>query len=65
MKGIVALRDTATPVVIHAVQNVLHPPIRLMAWPTDDHRTRIFITRSIPQEAINNSLEVLISREAA
>jgi len=49
VKGIVALADDpARPVVIHGVQHVFHPPVRLAAWPDDDHATRIvFILRDI------------------
>ena len=66
MKGLVALQGAEGPVVIHAVQNILHPPVRLSAWPTDDHSTRIvFITRGIPRAALSKSLEVLIPEAAA
>ncbi|GAB4071191.1 GTP-binding protein [Ancylobacter sonchi] len=66
MKGIVALRGEAAPMVVHAVQAVLHPPVQLSAWPSDDHTTRIvFITRNVEAEALRNSLEVLASRSAA
>ncbi len=42
VKGIVALADDlARPVVIHGVQHVFHPPVRLDAWPDSDHSTRI------------------------
>jgi G3E family GTPase len=49
LKGIVALADDAgRPVVIHGVQHVFHPPVRLPAWPDDDHDTRIvFILRDM------------------
>jgi G3E family GTPase len=49
MKGIVALSDDATrPLVIHGVQHVFHPPVRLDAWPDSDHSTRIvFIVKDI------------------
>ena len=49
VKGIVALADDpARPVVIHGVQHVFHPPVRLAAWPDDDHSTRIvFILRDM------------------
>ncbi len=64
MKGIVTLRDAETTLVIYAVQNVLHPPVRLSVCPTEGHATRIvFITRGIPQEALSNNLEVLISED--
>ena len=42
IKGIVALADDAArPLVIHGVQHVFHPPLRLDAWPDEDHSTRI------------------------
>ena len=49
MKGIVALADDPTrPVVVHGVQHIFHPPVRLDAWPDDDHTTRIvFILRDM------------------
>ena len=58
MKGLVHLADEPDrPMVIHAVQNVVHPPKRLDAWPDGDHRTRIiFIVRDIPKETIERTL---------
>ncbi len=49
VKGIVALKDDPSrPVVIHGVQHVFHPPVRLDAWPDEDHRTRVvFILRDL------------------
>jgi G3E family GTPase len=49
VKGIVALADDpARPVVIHGVQHVFHPPVRLAAWPDADHSTRmVFILRDL------------------
>lgn len=49
VKGIVALADDSSrPVVIHGVQHVFHPPVRLPAWPDEDHSTRIvFILRDM------------------
>lgn len=49
MKAIVKLTDDPErPVVLHAVQHVLHPPYRLAAWPDADRRTRlVFVTRGI------------------
>ncbi|MBV8567449.1 MAG: GTP-binding protein [Methylobacteriaceae bacterium] len=50
VKGMVALADHPDgPVVIHGVQHVFHPPLRLPAWPDADHSTRIvFIVRDMP-----------------
>jgi G3E family GTPase len=49
VKGIVKLAETPdTPVVIHGVQHIFHPPASLPAWPDADGRTRlVFITRDI------------------
>ncbi|MDB5650876.1 MAG: cobalamin synthesis protein [Hyphomicrobiales bacterium] len=54
VKGIVALtEDPQRPVVIHGVQHVFHPPVRLAAWPDDDHSTRIvFILKDLAPEFI-------------
>ncbi|GAC1336717.1 MAG: hypothetical protein NVSMB26_23580 [Beijerinckiaceae bacterium] len=49
VKGIVALSDDpARPIIIHGVQHVFHPPMRLDRWPDNDHRTRIvFIVKDL------------------
>ena len=49
MKGLVATSDDPSrPVVLHGVQHVMHPPIRLDAWPDDDRDTRlVFILNDI------------------
>ncbi|MBH0237212.1 CobW family GTP-binding protein [Methylobrevis albus] len=51
MKGIVRLaEDPERPMVVHGVQKVFHPPVRLPAWPDADHRTRlVFITRDLEE----------------
>ncbi len=55
VKGIVKLDDDETrPMVIHGVQHVFHPPVRLEAWPDDDHRSRlVFITRDIERQELD------------
>jgi len=66
MKGIVNVRGLPGPMVVHAVQNIVHPPVRLMRWPSADHTTRIvFITRNISRAALQNSLEALAGAQAA
>ena len=49
VKGIVKIAETPdTPIVIHGVQHVFHPPVTLDAWPDADHRTRlVFIVNDI------------------
>ena len=48
MKGLILARGHDGPLIVHAVQHILHPPVELRAWPDDDHRSRlVFITRNI------------------
>ena len=44
MKGLVRIADDPDrPVVVHAVQHLMHPPTRLSAWPDEDRRTRLVV----------------------
>ncbi len=67
MKGIVKLEDEPDrPVVVHAVQHVFHPPVRLDSWPDDDQRTRIvFITRDIPRSHIEGLVKAFAETSSA
>jgi G3E family GTPase len=66
VKGIVnVIEEPSRPVVIHGVQHIFHPPLKLDAWPSDDHRTRIvFITRNIDKDVIEETLRVFERRGA-
>jgi len=47
-KAIVNLQGEPQPVVLHGVQHVLYPEVKLDAWPDDDHRSRfVFIVRDL------------------
>lgn len=54
VKGIVGLSEHPDqPVVIHAVQHILHEPQRLARWPDADRRTKlVFITRGLEPEQL-------------
>ncbi|MCA0431965.1 MAG: GTP-binding protein [Proteobacteria bacterium] len=54
MKGIIKLSDDpGRPVVIHGVQHVLHPPVRLESWPDGREETRlVFIVKDIEKKAV-------------
>lgn len=54
MKGIIKLADNPdSPVVIHGVQHVLHPPVRLHSWPDGKAVTRlVFIVKDIEKKEI-------------
>jgi G3E family GTPase len=57
VKGILNVLGLATPVVIHGVQHVVHPPSHLEAWPSGERRSRIvFIVRGLEPQAIERSL---------
>ena len=45
--------DPEHPLVVHAVQELFHPPVRLSSWPDADRRTRlVFITRDLAEEEV-------------
>ena len=54
MKGLIALSDDpGRPLVLHGVQHVMHPPVRLAAWPDVDRDTRlVFILKDIAPSLI-------------
>lgn len=54
LKGVVRLaEDPERPLVVHAVQELFHPPVRLAAWPDADRRTRlVFITRGLAEDEV-------------
>jgi G3E family GTPase len=57
VKGLLNVRGSKTPVVIHGVQHVIHPPVHLPKWPTRDHASKlVFITRDLPRENVAKSL---------
>ena len=49
VKGIIALADDLDrPLIVHGVQHIFHPPVRLDAWPNSDRKTRIvFIVQDL------------------
>lgn len=54
LKGVVRLaEDPERPLVVHAVQELFHPPVRLAAWPDADRRTRlVFITHDLQEDEV-------------
>ena len=60
MKGVLNVVGEPGPVVVHGVQHLIHPMVRLARWPDDERRSRIvFITQNIPEAALRNSLLAL------
>ena len=57
VKGILRVSGMSTPVLVNAVQHIVHPPQHMERWPTDDHRSRIvFITRGVDHALLRRSL---------
>lgn len=65
MKAIVAVSDRPErPVVLHGVQNIFHPPVRLPAWPDpQDRRTRmVIITKDLPEDFVKGLFDAFLSK---
>jgi G3E family GTPase len=57
VKGILNVADAETPVAIHGVQHLVHPPTHMTAWPDTDRRSRlVFIVKGLSPAAIERSL---------
>lgn len=66
VKGILRIEGSVAPVFINAVQHIVHPPMHLERWPTDDHRSRlVFITRGMDHGAMKRSLEAFCGARVA
>jgi G3E family GTPase len=57
MKGIIELaEDPSRPLVVHGVQSLFHPPVRLPAWPDDVRGTRlVLITLDMPEDYVRRT----------
>jgi G3E family GTPase len=66
LKGIVKIAETpASPLVIHGVQHIFHPPVRLARWPDADERTRIvLITRDLDPSAVRALFDAFLGAAA-
>lgn len=65
MKAIVSVSDRPErPVVLHGVQNIFHPPVRLPAWPDpNDRRTRmVIITKDLPEDFVKGLFDAFLSK---
>jgi len=43
VKGVLRVVGVPTPVVVHGVQHIIHPPIHVGAWPEGAPRTRLIV----------------------
>lgn len=57
VKGILNVEGSEAPVAIHGVQQLVHVPKHLKAWPDGDRRSKVvFIVRGLDPGAISRSL---------
>lgn len=58
VKGILNIEGEERPVAIHGVQHLVHPPVHMAGWPSDDRRSRlVFIVDGLETELIRRSFE--------
>ena len=63
VKGLINVESR--PVVVQAVQTVIHEPVELAHWPTADRRSRVvFIVRDADRTAFERSLAALAQKES-
>jgi len=57
VKGILNVAGTETPVAVHGVQHLVHPPTHLSAWPDADRESRlVLIVKGLSPATIERSL---------
>jgi G3E family GTPase len=57
VKGILNVADAETPVAVHGVQHLVHPPTHMKAWPDADRRSRlVLIVKGLAPAVIERSL---------
>ncbi|WP_337881162.1 GTP-binding protein [Rheinheimera sp.] len=60
MKAILHIQGFPGPMVVHGVQHLFHPAAFLTQWPNSDrHSKLVFITRNIPRELLEQSVQQL------
>ena len=65
MKAVVQTSDRPDkPLVLHGVQSIFHPPVRLAAWPDpSDTRSRlVLITKGLPEAFVRDLFAAFTSQ---
>lgn len=56
VKGMLNVADSSTPVAVHGVQHLVHPPIHMAAWPDGEQASRlVFIVDGLDRRLIERS----------
>jgi G3E family GTPase len=66
VKGILNVEGSPTPVAVHGVQHLVHPPVHMAAWPDQgpdgDRRSRlVFVVDGLDRAAIERSLAAFLA----
>lgn len=51
IKGILNVRGSELPLVIHGVQHMIHAPVHLSAWPDEERRSQLVLIGRLPPRA--------------
>jgi G3E family GTPase len=51
VKGILNVRGSELPLVIHGVQHMIHPPVHLSGWPDEERRSQLVLIGRLPPRA--------------
>ena len=62
IKGILHVQGSLTPVVVHGVQHLIHPPAHMAAWPGDErHSLLVFIVKGLERHMVVRSLNAFVA----
>ena len=66
LKGLVDVAEQpGQPLLVHAVQQILHPPVMLDAWPDADRRSRlVLIVKDIEEETVQRLWSAFLGQQA-
>jgi len=66
LKGLVDVAEQpGHPLLVHAVQQILHPPVTLDAWPDGDRRSRlVLIVKDIEEETVQGLWSAFLGQQA-
>ncbi|MCZ2203552.1 CobW family GTP-binding protein [Bartonella sp. A05] len=66
IKAIIALHDNPhCPLVLHGIQTLFHPPVRLPAWPSGITQTRfVIIADGIEKEMVQKLFDIFLNKPA-
>ena len=67
LKGLVQVAEAPDrPMLVHAVQQVLHPPLQLASWPDADRRSRlVLIGKDLEAKTVDGLWSAFLGRQAA